>query len=137
MKCFNFLVFILFSWSFVLAIEPIRVEDPSETTSQESPNNSQSNTTFFLSVIPVQEPGREDSATPQVQLSSVLTNNSQWSDNNKSPIPAASTTSNAAPVTEVNIDEDSRSDTSAESAVKTSHEEFRFVINTDIYVFAC
>lgn len=121
---------VLISGSVVLALQPIHVEDPADQE-QQHPNPSASNTTFFLSVIPVQEPIRGDTPPP---VPSSAPSNPQWSDKSQSE---QVTTGNVTPGTESNIYEADHSDTTREDAPKTAHDHFRYAISTDIDLSDC
>lgn len=107
---------VLLSWSLVRALQPIHVEDPADQE-QQNPNPTASNTTFFLSVIPVQEPIRGDTPPPAPS--------------------EQTTTGNVTPGTESNIYEADHGDTTREDAPKTAHDHFRYAISTDIDLSDC
>lgn len=143
MKWILSVLLVLFSWSLVLALQAIHIEDPAEQEQQQPPQNhnpTQSNTTFFLSVIPVQEPIRDDIPPPlSAQASpSSSPNNSQWSDKSLS---GPTTSRSITPVTQSNIykedDSDTRRGADDDDAQKTAHDHFRFAISTDIDLFDC
>lgn len=143
MKWIISFLLVLLSWSLVLALQAIHVEDPADQPQdseqqQEQPQNhnptAASNTTFFLSVIPVQETIRDDTPPPMTSVTSSAPNNPRWSD--KSQV-EPTTTGNVTPGTESNIYEASEDSDSRGDAQKTAHDHFRYAISTDIDLSDC
>lgn len=129
MKWMLFSVLVIVSWSLVLTLQAIHVEDPEEDNHNNDNNNNDdqqrvpeqpkhvmpSNTTFFLSVIPVQEPIRDD--TPSPTITTPTSSESQWGDKSQQAEP---TTSGIA-TPPANIYEDEG---------RKAHDHFRYAIST-------
>lgn len=151
------IVLVLLTWSIVTAaLQAIHVLDPAEEEQQQSEeslqpppqthqpppvqtaNQNQPNTTFFLSVIPVQEPIRDDTPPPN--------NNSSWSDKSQAnPAPRPKNSGNVTPGTasssiydtadaheEDDDDDDEYKKQTEDAAEKPAHDHFRYAISTDI-----
>lgn len=128
--------------------QPIHVLDPTEEEQQlseeslqpppqqpvpatQTHNQNQPNTTFFLSVIPVQEPIKDDTPPPPTDISS-------WGDKSQEN-PSPTNIGNVTPGTASNNaheedhdNGDEHKNRAEDEADKPSHDHFRYAISTDI-----